>query len=45
MTMAFADDEERWRVNVFDWQVEFPQVFDPPPGLPWCVAPAKELQC
>jgi hypothetical protein len=27
--MPLLDDEERYRVNVFDWQVEFPQVFQP----------------
>ena len=25
--MPLLDDEERYRVNVFDWQAEFPQVF------------------
>jgi hypothetical protein len=25
----FADEEERYRVNAFDWQTAFPQVFDP----------------
>ncbi len=27
LTMSFADDEERARVNVFDWKAAFPQVF------------------
>jgi type I restriction-modification system DNA methylase subunit len=27
LTMGFADDEERYRVNAFDWKGEFPQVF------------------
>ena len=27
LTMGFADDEERYRVNAFDWKAEFPQVF------------------
>jgi hypothetical protein len=27
LTMGFADDEERARVNVFDWKAAFPQVF------------------
>ncbi len=27
LTMNFADDEERYRVNVFDWKAAFPQVF------------------
>src|SRR5215208_7105402 len=27
LTMSFADDEERYRVNVFDWKGAFPQVF------------------
>ena len=25
--MTLLDDEERYRINVFDWQAEFPQVF------------------
>jgi hypothetical protein len=25
--MALLDEEERYRVNVFDWQAEFPQIF------------------
>ena len=25
--MPLLDDEERYRINVFDWQAEFPQVF------------------
>ena len=29
LTMSFADEEERYRVNAFDWKAEFPQVFDP----------------
>jgi hypothetical protein len=31
LTMSFIDDEERYRVNAFDWQAAFPQVFDPHP--------------
>jgi type I restriction-modification system DNA methylase subunit len=27
LTMGFADDEERYRVNAFDWKGAFPQVF------------------
>jgi len=27
LTMGFADEEERYRVNAFDWKAEFPQVF------------------
>ncbi len=27
LTMSFADDEERYRVNAFDWKGAFPQVF------------------
>jgi type I restriction-modification system DNA methylase subunit len=27
LTMGFADDEERYRVNAFDWKAEFSQVF------------------
>jgi type I restriction-modification system DNA methylase subunit len=27
LTMGFVDDEERYRVNAFDWKAEFPQVF------------------
>ena len=27
LTMGFADDEERYRVNAFDWKAEFPQAF------------------
>jgi len=27
LTMSFMDDEERYRVNAFDWQAAFPQVF------------------
>jgi type I restriction-modification system DNA methylase subunit len=27
LTMSFADQEERYRVNVFDWKGAFPQVF------------------
>ncbi len=27
LTMNFADNEERYRVNAFDWKVAFPQVF------------------
>ncbi|MGO9199822.1 MAG: Eco57I restriction-modification methylase domain-containing protein [Limisphaerales bacterium] len=32
--MSLLDDEERYRVNVFDWHAEFPQVFRQrvPPG-------------
>ena len=29
--MALFDEEERYRINVFDWQAEFPQVFDQNP--------------
>ncbi len=25
--MSLLDDEERWRINVFDWKSEFPEVF------------------
>src|SRR5260370_37050449 len=25
--MAVFDDEERYRLNVFDWQAEFPEIF------------------
>ncbi|MBU0717399.1 MAG: N-6 DNA methylase, partial [Planctomycetes bacterium] len=28
--MAMFDEEERLRINVFDWQAEFPQMFNPP---------------
>jgi len=28
---TMLDDEERYRVNVFDWKKEFPQVFSPSP--------------
>jgi len=27
LTMGFADEEERYRVNAFDWKAEFSQVF------------------
>ena len=27
LTMSFVDDEERYRVNAFNWQAAFPQVF------------------
>lgn len=27
LTLSFADDEERYRVNAFDWNTAFPQVF------------------
>lgn len=27
LTMSFVDDEERYRVNPFDWRAAFPQVF------------------
>ena len=27
LTMGFADDELRYKVNAFDWKAEFPQVF------------------
>jgi type I restriction-modification system DNA methylase subunit len=27
LTMGFTDEEERYRVNAFDWKAEFPQVF------------------
>ena len=27
LTMGFEDEEERYRVNAFDWKGEFPQVF------------------
>ena len=27
LTMGFADEEERYRVNAFDWKAEFPQIF------------------
>jgi hypothetical protein len=27
LTMSFAADEDRYRVNAFDWQAEFPAVF------------------
>ena len=27
--MALLDDEERYYINVFDWQAEFPEVFGP----------------
>ena len=27
LTMNFVDNEERWRVNAFDWKAEFPRVF------------------
>ena len=27
--LSLLDDEERYRLNVFDWQAEFPQVFQP----------------
>jgi len=30
--MFFLDDEERYRINVFDWNSEFPQVFPSPSG-------------
>ena len=29
--MNFLDDEEKLRINVFDWEKEFPQVFRPHP--------------
>jgi type I restriction-modification system DNA methylase subunit len=25
--MSFLDDEERYRINAFDWQAEFPEIF------------------
>jgi predicted type IV restriction endonuclease len=25
--MSLLDDEERWRINVFDWKTEFPEAF------------------
>lgn len=31
MEMQFLDDEEKMRINVFDWHTEFPQVFRPHP--------------
>ncbi len=35
--LGFFDDEERYRINVFDWQAEFPEIFtsgtpSPPAG-------------
>ncbi|MEO8398773.1 MAG: TaqI-like C-terminal specificity domain-containing protein, partial [Ignavibacteriaceae bacterium] len=32
MEMNFLDDEEKLRINVFDWEKEFPQVFRPHPN-------------
>ncbi|MBI2928590.1 MAG: Eco57I restriction-modification methylase domain-containing protein [Verrucomicrobia bacterium] len=42
--LALLDDDERYRINVFDWQAEFPQIFrrrsstgelhDAPPAMP-----------
>ncbi|MFQ5462720.1 MAG: Eco57I restriction-modification methylase domain-containing protein [Phycisphaerae bacterium] len=29
--MTLLDDEERYRINVFDWEAEFPEVFDRSP--------------
>jgi hypothetical protein len=31
--LSLMDDEERLRINAFDWQREFPQVFPPSPHL------------
>jgi type I restriction-modification system DNA methylase subunit len=31
--LSFMDDDERLRINAFDWQREFPQVFPPSPHL------------
>ncbi|MFQ5852766.1 MAG: Eco57I restriction-modification methylase domain-containing protein, partial [Candidatus Binatia bacterium] len=30
--MSLLDDEERYRINVFDWKTEFPDVFPSPSG-------------
>ena len=30
--MSMFDEEERYRINVFDWQAEFPEVFASAPG-------------
>ena len=30
--VTLLDDEERYRINAFDWQAEFPEVFDPTAG-------------
>jgi len=30
--LSLLDDEERYRINVFDWHAEFPQVFAPSPS-------------
>jgi len=28
MQMGLLDEEERYRINVFDWEIEFPEVFE-----------------
>jgi hypothetical protein len=38
--LGFFDDEERYRINVFDWKKEFPEIFaskspSPPAGEGW----------
>jgi type II restriction/modification system DNA methylase subunit YeeA len=48
-------DEEHYRINVFDWEKEFPQVFGsgalaarlakPPPHLPWMTSPRPVCPC
>ena len=30
--LGLLDDEERYRINAFDWAAEFPEVFTPSPG-------------
>ncbi len=30
--MSLLDEDERYRINVFDWQAEFPEVFPSPSG-------------
>ena len=37
--LGLLDDDERYRINAFDWVAEFPEVFRPNPPAPF---PAKE---
>jgi len=30
--LSLLDDEDRYRINAFDWNAEFPEVFAPPPA-------------